>query len=68
MQLALEYGVKPNNMAKGAAAGLIYLLKANQSNVNRQILSQKLKEIFTECTGKHNAELIELTEKAFDNL
>ncbi len=68
MQLALEYGVKPNNMAKGAAAGLIYLLKANQSNVNRQILSQKLKEIFAEDTGKHNAELIELTEKAFDNL
>lgn len=68
MQLALEYGVKPNNMAKGAAAGLIYLLKANQSNVNRQILSQKLKEIFAEGPGKHNAELIELTEKAFDNL
>jgi mannitol-1-phosphate 5-dehydrogenase len=68
MQLALEYRVKPNNMAKGAAAGLIYLLKANQSNVNQQILSQKLKEIFTECTGEHNAELIELTEKAFDNL
>lgn len=68
MQLALEYEVKPVNMAKGAAAGLAYLLKTNQSNVSKQILSKKLADILAEGNGKHNAEMIDLVEKAFDSL
>jgi mannitol-1-phosphate 5-dehydrogenase len=40
MQLALEHGIEPVNMAKGAAAGIVYLAKLENSNDPKAVLAK----------------------------
>jgi len=66
MQLALEFGIEPVNMAKGAAAGIIHLIKQEKIN---NIMEEK-KTILTRLlhSEKSVSKLIELTEKELSKL
>ncbi len=81
MALALEYGVEPVNMAKGAVAGIAYLLKnAEQNNLPEEfrynncpnISDSEIKKLFNWLWGdeqsRHRSRLIECTKKAADKL
>lgn len=52
MQLALEYGIMPVNLAKGAAAGLKYYMPRN-NNDDRQWLTTALKQIWNDQDSKY---------------
>ena len=69
MRLAAEYGIEPENMAMGAAAGMTYLLKAKGiGKVTKEMLSEELGGTFAENASPYDGKLINLTEKAFELL
>ncbi|MDD5457907.1 MAG: hypothetical protein PHF37_00720 [Phycisphaerae bacterium] len=69
MRLALEYGIEPENMAIGAAAGLIFLLKAKGvENITNEVLSEEVAGIFANNPSQYDEKLIALTQKAFNLL
>ena len=80
MQLALEQGIEPVNMALGAAAGVTALLKesgANKppdflyldfENPSREKLEKVLDWVWGGDSPKHRDKLITLTENAFMHL
>jgi mannitol-1-phosphate 5-dehydrogenase len=63
MRLALEYGIEPKNMAKAAAAGIIYLAKIANLDFSNTLCSR-----FSDNTDRYKVELIHLTEKAFNEM
>ncbi|MHB0946967.1 MAG: mannitol dehydrogenase family protein [Sedimentisphaerales bacterium] len=66
MQLALEFGVEPKNMAKGAAAGLIYYIKQNGGEqFSFDKLMTALNQIWDKQDSKYKTKLIELVKEAF---
>ncbi|MFA6186927.1 MAG: hypothetical protein WC770_06940 [Phycisphaerae bacterium] len=66
MQLALEFGIEPKNMAKGAAAGLIYYVKQNNgSRFSWDELIIALNRIWDKQESKYKTKLIELVKGAF---
>ena len=66
MQLALEFGVEPKNMAKGAAAGLIYYIKQNGGEqFSFDKLMTALNQIWDKQDSKYKTKLVELVKEAF---
>ena len=62
MQLALEYGIEPVNMAKGAAAGIKYLAKTEGKSTDAQSLKVILADIWQKSESKFKSKIIKLTE------
>ena len=66
MQLALEFGIEPKNMAKGAVAGLIYYIKQNNGcQFSWDQLLTALNRIWDKQDSKYKTKLIELVKGAF---
>jgi mannitol-1-phosphate 5-dehydrogenase len=69
MQLVLEFGIKPVNMAKGAAAGLTYYIKQNDDKqFSWDKLMAALNQIWDKQDSKYKTKIIELVERSFQML
>lgn len=60
MQLALEYGIEPVNMAKGAAAGIKYLAKTESKPTDAQSLKKIVADIWAQSDSRFKSEIIRL--------
>jgi mannitol-1-phosphate 5-dehydrogenase len=67
MSLALKYGIEPVNMAKGAAAGVVYLAKQEKLNSLKE-LKNILAPLWQDNDSKFKSEIIRLTEKELISL
>lgn len=61
MRLALDYGIKPINMAKGAAEGIKFLVKTQGQPTKVENLKQTLADIWKENQSQFKREIIEMT-------
>ena len=69
MRLAMEYGVEPENMAFGAAAGMFFLLKSKGvGEITKEVLSKELAAIFAQNPSRFDEKIIALTKNAFEKL
>lgn len=66
MKLALEHGIEPVNMAKGAAAGIVYLSKQEKNNNSKDKEKTILKQLLN--GDNYELKLFELTEKELSKL
>lgn len=62
MQLALEQGIEPVNMAKGAAAGIVYMAKQKKLN-DLKDFKNTLFKLWQDNNNQFKTELIRLTER-----
>jgi mannitol-1-phosphate 5-dehydrogenase len=67
MAVCLEYGVTPEKMAMGAAAGVGYYIKQAGLNPNTSC-ADALKQIWQNETSKWQAQLAELTQTAWQKM
>jgi hypothetical protein len=65
--VCLEYGVTPEKMAMGAAAGVVYYIKQAGLNPNTPC-ADALKQIWQNETSKWQAQLAELTQTAWQKM
>jgi hypothetical protein len=65
MQLALEFGIEPKNMAKGAAAGVEYLKKTTDISKDSD-MPKILAELWHNSSGVFKTRLIERVKKAYN--
>jgi len=62
MRLALEHGIRPVNLARGAAAAVLYLLKTTgQCTADVEAI---LRRIWGDAIDGHAAALVEITREA----
>lgn len=63
MQLALEFGIKPVNMAKGAAAGITYLINKENKQFVDCSFEEVLKKLWCGQDSEYKTELVKLVKK-----
>ena len=81
MALALEFGIEPNNMAVGAAAGLRHLLENPSEynlpeelrfdahkNLEREQIEEQLRWLWQGQFGRFGADIVELVYKAQEKI
>ncbi len=68
MQLALEYGIEPVNMAKGAAAGIIYLANQTKPGSNLDDYKNILNSIWQNSSSKFRHQIIEMVISALNRV
>jgi len=67
MQLALEQGIEPVNMARGAAAGIVYLAKQEKLNSQKDF-KNILAQLWRDSNSRFKSELIRITENELISL
>lgn len=63
MQVALEHGIEPVNMAKGAAAGIKYLAKTENISQTPETLKDILSDIWDVTENEFKDKIIRFTKK-----